>query len=81
MKKAILVCVLGLFAFVGKELTVTYSLEKWQEKVNFLNQVTQIIDKSDIPAQVRVPVRDSLQSLTNDLLKQLQGQAQESPKK
>lgn len=55
-----------------KLLTVSYSVEKWQQKIDFLNVVKNAFVSSDLPSREVKRLNDSITSMQNEMIAQLQ---------
>lgn len=70
------VLVLTLLAFNNdtEKISVRYSVKDWNSKLQLLQTASRVIDASNIDASVRIPLRDSLSRLRQDLFVQLQAE-------
>jgi hypothetical protein len=76
MKKLIAIILsLSFFSFsIQKDPTVTLPMFTWKKHIAKLETIRQIIDDSNLPNQEVKFVKASIDSLENDLIKQLQEQ-------
>lgn len=70
------VLILTLLAFNNdtEKISVRYSVKDWNSKLQLLQTASRVIDVSNIDASVRIPLRDSLSKLRQELFVQLQAE-------
>ena len=64
-----------------KLLTVRYSVEDWQSKVNMLEYTKNVLKQSNSPANVVLPLTDSLTKFQNEIISQVRVQIDTTKKK
>lgn len=62
-------------------LTVKYTVNDWQNKVNMIEYTKNVLKQSNVPANVVLPLVDSLTKFENELIGQIQVQLPKEQKK
>lgn len=78
MKKALFALVLvTAFSFTTNEeksFSVKFTVNDWQSKLNLLEYTKNVLKNSSIPANVALPLSDSISKFQNEIVAQIQPQ-------
>lgn len=77
MRKTLIITAFALMAFKAndeKKLTVAYSVNDWQKKVDLIEITKNALKNSNLPVNAVLPLCDSLSKFESELVTQLQPQ-------